>query len=66
MRLNLKDLELEEGQIKLYKTIDLRLEGIGKGSTILYISGKTSPDLYGNSIIQDTLEDIFVFFSKAF
>jgi len=42
-------------------TIDLRLENIAKGSTIFYISGKTSPDLFGNSIIQDALNNTFEF-----
>lgn len=40
-------------------TIDIRLEGIGKGSTIFYLSGKTSPDLFGDSIIQNSLEKTF-------
>lgn len=40
-------------------TIDLRLEGIGKGSTIFYLSAKTSPDLFGNSIIQNSLDNTF-------
>jgi hypothetical protein len=40
-------------------TIDLRLEGVGKGSTIFYLSGKVSPDLFGNSTIQNVLEDTF-------
>lgn len=41
------------------KTIDLRLEDIKKGSTIFYISGKTSPDLFGNSVIQEALSNTF-------
>jgi hypothetical protein len=41
------------------QTIDLRLEGIGRGSTIFYLSAKTSPDLFGNSIIQGSLENTF-------
>jgi hypothetical protein len=44
------------------ETIDLRFEGIGRGSTIFYLSGKTSPDVFGNSIIQKTLENIFNLF----
>ncbi|MDD2438468.1 MAG: hypothetical protein PHF41_13145 [Massilibacteroides sp.] len=43
-------------------TVDLRLEGIGRGSTIFYLSGRTSPDLFGNSIIQDTLKNTFELF----
>lgn len=45
-------------------TIDLRLEAIGKGSTIFYLSGKTTPDLYGNSLIQDSLDNLFKFVSS--
>ena len=41
------------------ESIDLRLEGLGKGSTIFYLSAKTSPDLFGNSIIQNSLENTF-------
>lgn len=40
-------------------TINLKLEGIGKGSTIFYLSANTSPDLFGNSIIQSSLDNIF-------
>lgn len=41
------------------ETIDLRLEGIGKGSTIFYLSAKTSPDLFGKSVIQSSLDNVF-------
>jgi hypothetical protein len=41
------------------ETIDLKLEGIGKGSTIFYLSANTSPDLFGNSTIQTSLNNIF-------
>ncbi len=43
----------------LNETLDLRLESIGQGSTIFYISGKTSPNLFGESIIQNSLENSF-------
>lgn len=46
------------------ESIDLRLEGIGKGSTIFYLSAKTSPDLFGNSIIQNSLENTFELFNS--
>ncbi len=45
-------------------TIDLRLEGIGRGSTVFYLSGKTSPDLFGNSTIQDALQITFELFQS--
>lgn len=41
------------------QTIDLRIEEISKGSTIFYLSAKTSPDLFGNSVIQNTLDHTF-------
>jgi hypothetical protein len=44
--------------------VDLRLEGIGKGSTIFYISGRTSPDMFGYSIFQNTLENTFSLFAS--
>ena len=46
------------------ETIDLRLENIGRGSTIFYVSGKTSPDLFGESILQNSLENTFNFFNS--
>jgi hypothetical protein len=46
------------------ETIDLRLENIGRGSTIFYVSGKTSPDLFGESVLQNGLENTFNFFNS--
>jgi hypothetical protein len=46
------------------ETIDLRLENIGRGSTIFYISGKTSPNLFGESILQNSLENTFDLFNS--
>jgi hypothetical protein len=40
-------------------TINLKLEGIGRGSTIFYLSATTSPDLFGNSVIQSSLDNVF-------
>jgi len=48
----------------IQETIDLRFEGLGKGSTIFYLSAKTSPDLFGNSITQQTLENSFKLLSS--
>lgn len=41
--------------------LDLRLEGIGGGSTRLFISGEIAPDLFGNSLVESTLYDTFQF-----
>ncbi len=45
-------------------SIDLRLERLGSGSTIFFLSARTSPDLFGNSIIQNSLENIFELFNS--
>lgn len=47
----------------IHETIDLRLEDIASGSTILYISAKTSPDSFGNSLIQNTFTNVFDLFN---
>jgi len=40
-------------------TLDLRLSGMAPGSTKLFLTGRISPDLYGNSLIEDSLENTF-------
>lgn len=45
-------------------SLDIRLEGLGIGSTIFYVSAKTSPDIFGNSIVQNSLENTFELFSS--
>lgn len=47
------------------ETINLRFEGVGRGSTIFYISGNTSPDLFGNSVLQNSLENTFELFNSS-
>lgn len=47
------------------ETINLRFEGVGRGSTIFYVSGNTSPDLFGNSILQNSLENTFGLFNSS-
>lgn len=48
----------------LKRSLDIRLEAVGAGSTIFYVSAKTSPDLFGNSVIQNSLENTFDLFSS--
>ncbi len=48
----------------LKNNLDIRLEGLGVGSTIFYISAKTSPDIFGNSVIQNSLDNTFELFSS--
>lgn len=49
---------------QLINNLDIRLEGLGIGSTVFYISAKTSPDIFGNSLIQSSLENTFELFSS--
>jgi hypothetical protein len=41
------------------ETIDLRIERLVPGSTHLIITANTSPDLFGNSIVEDSLHNTF-------
>ena len=43
------------------ETMDLRLEGIAAGSTKLFITGETAPNLFGESLLEDTLRETFQF-----
>src|SRR6185312_405548 len=40
-------------------SLDLRLAALKGGSTHLYITGRTAPDLFGNSLIEDSLRETF-------
>jgi hypothetical protein len=44
---------------ELEKTLDLRLAGLSFGSTRLFITGNTAPDLFGHSLLEDSLESTF-------
>jgi hypothetical protein len=44
---------------ELMKTLDLRLAGIGVGSTKLYITGNNAPDLFGHSLLEESLQNTF-------
>lgn len=48
----------------LKNSLDIRLEGMASGSTIFYVSAKTSPDIFGKSIIQNSLENTFELFAS--
>jgi len=48
----------------LKNSLDIRLEGMASGSTIFYISAKTSPNLFGESLIQSSLEKTFDLFAS--
>ena len=41
------------------RRLDLRLSGIAAGSTRLFISGQTSPDIFGNSLLSSALDHTF-------
>jgi hypothetical protein len=40
-------------------TLDLRLAGVGVGSTRLFITGNTAPDIFGYSLLENSLEHTF-------
>ena len=54
----------EEIERILKNSLDIRLEGMASGSTIFYISAKTSPNLFGESLIQSSLEKTFDLFAS--
>lgn len=45
--------------VTVIRDLDLRLVGIGEGSTKIFISGKHSPDLFGKSLINESFDGIF-------
>ncbi|MBI5099688.1 MAG: hypothetical protein HZB30_10680 [Nitrospirae bacterium] len=46
-------------QQEVINTLDLRLAGISGGSTRLFITGNTSPDMFGYSLLENSLESTF-------
>ncbi len=46
------------------ETLNLRFVGVKTGSARLFIEGDTSPDLFGNSLLQQTLSSFFSFLRK--
>lgn len=47
------------------KTINFRSAAMGSGSTRLYLTTDTNPDLFGRSLSSDSLEALFEFLHKA-
>ncbi|MBI5190352.1 MAG: hypothetical protein HZA22_06730 [Nitrospirae bacterium] len=43
----------------IVNTLDLRLAGLATGSTRLIITGNSSPDLFGQSLLESSLENTF-------
>ena len=58
---NIKQGGTTRGRIPkdIINTLDLRLAGISPGSTKIFITGSTSPDLFGNSLLENSLENTF-------
>jgi len=58
---NLKEGGRLKGKIPkdIIHNLDLRFAGITSGSTCLILTGSLSPDLFGNSLLEDTLENAF-------
>jgi hypothetical protein len=51
--------------IELLKTLNLRLAGLGYGSTKLYFSATLNPNLFGYSLIEDSLQKTFGIFNSG-
>ena len=49
---------------EIIETMNLRLAGLAYGSTKLYFSGSLNPNLFGHSLIEDSLEKTFKVFSS--
>ena len=49
---------------EIVETMNLRLAGLAYGSTKLYFSGSLNPNLFGHSLIEDSLEKTFKVFSS--
>ena len=49
---------------EIVETMNLRLAGLAYGSTRLYFSGNLNPNLFGHSLIEDSLEKTFKVFSS--
>lgn len=64
---HLKLGERSRGPIKkeVIETLDLRFAGISPGSTRIYITGSIAPDLFGFSLIEETLERTYDLLNKA-
>lgn len=50
--------------IDVIRTLNLQLAGMGYGSTRLYLSATSNPNLFGYSLIEDSLEKTFKVFSS--
>lgn len=44
---------------EIHDTVDLRLAGISTGSTRLFVTANTAPDLFGRSLVEESLQHSF-------
>lgn len=51
--------------VDLIKTLDLRLAGIGHGSTRLFITGNNAPNLFGYSLLEESLQHTFTLLNAS-
>lgn len=58
-RLRYKDEEKPEARNHIQSLLDLRLAGMGEGSTRLYLTGNATPDLAGHSLLEDSMRQLF-------
>jgi len=49
----------------IVQSLDLRFAGLSAGSSKIYLTGNVSPDLFGNSLIEDALEKIFTLLNSG-
>lgn len=58
-RLRYKDEDKPEARNHIQKLLDLRLAGLGEGSTRLYLTGNATPDLAGQSLLDESMKQLF-------
>jgi hypothetical protein len=58
-RLRYNDEDKPEARNHIQKLLDLRLAGLGEGSTRLYLTGNATPDLAGQSLLEDAMKQLF-------
>lgn len=49
----------------IIEDIDLRLSGLASGSTRLVLTGKTNPDMFGRSVLEETLRNLYILLEEG-
>lgn len=58
-RFRYKDEDKAEARHHVRQILDLRLAGLGEGSTRLYLTGNATPDLAGQSLLEEAMKQFF-------